>query len=396
MSHQMTDRRRILAAIRGEEPDRIPFQPRLEFWYRARRHSGTLPPELHGLSLQEIVDQLGVGFYFNQPDFTEYPGEDMADRPLGIWRLPVLPYKVTLEDVDRRVTHRSGETVVEYHTPLGTVRTRTTFTEEMLQAGVSDPWISERAIRDPHDFAPIGHIFTHLRIEPQSAGYEAARARIGQRGIVTGWVSARACPIHHIMVELMSPEQFFYALQDCPAEIEWLAEQMEPFYQKIRSIGADSPAEVIFLGGNYDDSITYPAFFRKYLLPALRDYAEVLHRKGKYLMTHTDGENRLLLPLYLEANFDIADSVCPFPMTRCRLEEIRAVFADRITIWGGIPSVLLCPGSASFEEFRQFVDTLLDRYGHQSRFVLGVSDMVTADADWGRVQYIADSVAALS
>src|SRR5208337_3919166 len=137
MSHQMTDRRRILAAIRGEEPDRIPFQPRLEFWYRARRHSGTLPPELHGLSLQEIVDQLGVGFYFNQPDFTEYPGEDMADRPLGIWRLPVLPYKVTREDVDRRVTHRSGETVVEYHTPLGTVRTRTTFTEEMLQAGVS-------------------------------------------------------------------------------------------------------------------------------------------------------------------------------------------------------------------------------------------------------------------
>ena len=392
----MTHLQCILAAIRGEKVDRISFVPRLEFWYRARRRSCNLPSELDGLSLPEIVDRLGVGFYFNQPDFTEYTGEDMVDRPLGIWRLPVLPYRVTLVDVDRRVTHRREGTEVEYHTPVGTVRTRATFTEEMLQAGTSDPWISERAIRSPRDFAAVGHIFTHLKIEPQSAGYQAACEQVGERGIVTGWVSPRVCPLHHIMAELMSPEQFFYAMQDCPAEIERLAEQMEPFYQQIRSVGADSPAEVIFLGGNYDDSITYPAFFAKYLLPVLRAYANVLHRKGKYLMTHTDGENRLLLPLYLQANFDIADSLCPFPMTRCRLEEIRAVFADRITIWGGIPAVLLCPGSASFEEFRQFVDTLLDRYGHQSHFVLGVSDMVTADADWGRVQYIADCVATLS
>jgi len=58
----------------------------------------------------------------------------------------------------------------------------------------------------------------------------------------------------------------------------------------IKACAAGSPAEVILLGSNYDDSITYPAFFRKYILPPLRDYAEVVHRKGKYLMTHADGE----------------------------------------------------------------------------------------------------------
>ena len=94
--------------------------------------------------------------------------------------------------------------------------------------------------------------------------------------------------------------------------------------------------------------------------------------------------------------FDIADSLCPYPMTRCRLEEIREAFADRITIWGGIPSILLCPDKASLDEFRQFIDDLLARYGHQSHFVLGVSDMVTADADWDRVRYIADRVASLA
>ena len=390
-----TDQQRILAAIRGEVPDRIPFVPRLEFWYRARRRNGTLPPELRDLSLVEIASHLGVGYYSNIPDFTDSQGDDMLDQALGIIRLPVLPFKVTLEGVERRVERRGQETTVEYRTPAGTFCTSSVLTEEMLQAGASDPWVTKRAIGEPRHFAPVSYVFSHLRIEPQSSGYQTARQCMGESGIVVGYVSSRVCPIHHVMTYLMSMEQFFYALQDCPTEVERLAESMEPFYQRIKDLAASSLAEVVLLGANYDDSITYPAFFRKYFLPPLRNYAELLHHKGKYLMTHTDGENRLLLPLYLEADFDIADSLCPYPMTRCRLEEIREAFANRITIWGGIPSILLCEGSASREEFRHFIDNLLDRYGHESRFVLGVSDMVTADAEWDRLQYIAQSVARL-
>ena len=77
----MTDRERILAAIRGDIPDRLPWAPRLEFWYRARLRSGTFPAELRGLSLLEIVDRLGVGYYSVVPDFTDCPREtDMLDR----------------------------------------------------------------------------------------------------------------------------------------------------------------------------------------------------------------------------------------------------------------------------------------------------------------------------
>ncbi len=110
-------------------------------------------------------------------------------------------------------------------------------------------------------------------------------------------------------------------------------------------------------------------------------------------MTHPDGENRGLLGLYVQAGFDVADSLCPYPMTRCRLEEIREVFADRITIWGGIPSILLNSASATEEEFRRFIDDLVDRYGRESHLILGVSDMVTAECEWDRLQYVIDRVA---
>ena len=389
----MTNRERVLAAIGGEVPDRLPWVPRLEFWRRARLRNGTLPAELRGLTLAEVADRLGVGCYSSVPDFTECRSEDdMLDRALGIFRLPVLPYEVRLEGVERRVLRRGRETVIEYHTPAGSIRTATIFTDEMLDAGASVPWTTEHAIREPRDFEVAGYIFSHLKVEPQFEGYLARRAEVGERGVVVGYLAGTACPMQHIMKELMPLEQFFFALHDCPEKVHRLAERMEPFCQRLKEIGAQGPAEVLLLGGNYDDSITYPPFFEKYILPPLRDYAELLHGKGKFLMTHTDGENRRLLPLYRRAGFDIADSVCPSPMTRLTLEEIRAAFADCITIWGGIPSILLCSSSTPREEFERSIDRLVERYAGQSRFVLGVSDMVTADAEFDRLEYITEKV----
>jgi len=393
----VTDRERILAAIRGDVPDRLPWVPRLEFWHRARLRQGTLPQELRSLDLVEIADKLGVGCYSVVPDFTDCDlATDMLDRTLGIFSLPVLPYRVTLEGVDRKVTRRGHETIVEYHTPAGSIRTASIFTEEMLDAGASMSWVTEHAIRESRDFDVVGYIFSHLKVEPQREGYLERRRRVGDRGIVIAYAIGTACPMHHIMKEFMPVDQFFYALHDYPEKMQALAEQMEPFYDGIKRCAADSPGEVVLLGGNYDDSITYPPFFRKYIQPPLRDYAALLEARGKYLMTHTDGENRKLLPLYLETGFHVADSVCPYPMTSCRFDELMEAFAGRVAIWGGIPSVLLCEGSATRDDCRRYVGDVLARYGRSTRLILGVSDMVTADVEWDRFLYITEQIARLN
>jgi hypothetical protein len=389
----MTDRQRVLATIRGEAPDRIPWIPRMDFWHRARLHQKSLPAALQSLTLPQIADRLGFGCYSSIPDFTGcVDEEDMIDRGLGIFRLRILPYRVHLRNVERRITRSGRETVVEYHTPKGSLRTAFLFTDEMLDAGASMSWQTELAIRKPEDFDAAGYLFENLEVEPQWEGYLARREEVGERGVVVGWLAGTACPIHHILKELMTVETFFYALADYPEKIFRLCDQMQPLYRKIQEIGANGPAEILHLGANYDDSITYPKFFRQHILPVLRDYAEVLHRKGKYLMTHTDGENRRLLPLYLEAGFDIADSVCPQPMTRLSLEEYLDAFEGRITVWGGIPSTMLCPDSTPEDQFRRGIDALIERHGHRPRLILGVSDMVTADAALDRLEYITERV----
>ena len=239
----------------------------------------------------------------------------MADRGLGIYNLPVLPYKVVLEGVDRRVTHSGREVITEYRTPAGSLRTAEILTDEMLDAGASLSWVTQHAISQPQDFETAAWIFSHLKVEPRPEGYEAHRRAVGDRGVAVAFVIGTACPVHHIMKELMPVEKFFFAMHDYPEKIARLQDAMEPFYAAIQQLAAESTAEVVLLGGNYDDAITYPRFFQEYILPPLRDYAEVLHARQKYLMTHTDGENRRLIPLYLQTGFDIADSVCPAPMT---------------------------------------------------------------------------------
>lgn len=41
----MTNKQRILMAMQGEMPDRIPFAPRLDLWFTANRANGTLPEQ---------------------------------------------------------------------------------------------------------------------------------------------------------------------------------------------------------------------------------------------------------------------------------------------------------------------------------------------------------------
>lgn len=387
----MTHRERILAAIRGGETDRLPWAPRLDFWYRAWARAGTLPADARDLDLYQIADRIGAAVYATIPDFTTCP-EAERNRTLGLLGWADCPYEIAFDGVDRHIETHRRETVTEYRSPAGRIRTVEVFTDEMLDAGASVSWTCAHAIQRPEDFAVVGDIFSRIHVIPRPERYLRFREAVGDKGVAVAHALGASCPLHLIMKELMPTEQFFYALADAPALIERLSEQIEPVVAAIKRIAAELPAEVVYFGANYDDGITHPAFYRKHLMPHLARYANELHARGKYLMTHTDGENRRLLAAYLETGFDIADSVCPAPMTRCTIEELCAAFEGRITIWGGIPSVLLCRDSASDAEFRAFVDKLIEERTGRTRFVLGVSDMVTADADWDRVRYLGEAV----
>ena len=107
------------------------------------------------------------------------------------------------------------------------------------------------------------------------------------------------------------PLKFYLEMYDHPKEMAQLCEDMEPYYDRLFRVLADSPAEIIFHGSNFDEMITYPPFFRDHIMPYLQKLADMIHPQGKLLLCHCDGENKGLLDLIRESGIDIAEAVCP-------------------------------------------------------------------------------------
>ncbi len=388
----MTDKQRLLAACRGEVPDRLPWVPRLDLWYQARRRAGTLPPQFAGMTLREITEAMGVGYHAVVPDFQDLRSpEDAVDRCLGISRLRTMPIEMRLRAVDREVRVEGDTTRVRYHTPAGTVSCAFRYTEEMRRSGITISWIEEPVLKGPEDIPALMHIFANVEVAPAYDQYREWQRWVGESGLAVAYGNSGASPMHHILHDLMDPTAFFLALHDYPERLAVLAESMEQWFRSMFAALVQSPAEVVFVGGNYDEMITYPPFFEQHILPWLQELSALAHRHGKLLLTHTDGENTALLPLYRQAGFDIADSLCPAPMTKLTLaraiEELPGV-----TIWGGIPSIAVVARAMGEADFGRLLDATLSLALGRPHLILSIADTMPADGSFERVLKITKRV----
>jgi hypothetical protein len=390
----MTHKERMLRAARGEWADRLPFAPRLDLWHNSNIRRRRLPPRYGPkTTTAEIANDLGVAHHRIIPEFlkTRTP-DDTIDRGLGIFRLRGFAYRAELTGVDRVVREEDGATVVEYHTPVGSVSCKMTLTDEMLDSGASITWLNEHVIKRPEDYRVVGYIFRNIRVTPDYESYREFQREVGDVGLAVAHGVGSASPVQHLMRDLVDGTQFYYELADRPKEVQQLVEDLTPFYDQLVHVLAGSPAEAVMMGANYDDTITYPPLFKQHILPWLQRWADILHAGGKIFMSHCDGENEGLLDLLAASGIDVAESVCAPPMVQCSLAATRRAFGGRITIFGGVPSVALLEESMSEEEFEAHMRGLFAEIAPGDRFILGVSDMVPPDAKWERLVRIAEMV----
>jgi len=387
----MNNKERVLATLKGEPTDQLPYIPRLDLWYKANKVRGTLPDQYRNASLFDIVDDLGIGYHHVVPDFLDFIDPlDELDRCLGIYRLRTLPYRILLRGIKRNVFYDGDVTTVEYITPYGNVSGKVLYDDSMRRAGVTITHVFEQIIKSVEDYKAVAYIFENAEVLPAYDQYLIAKEEVGDRGVAVAWVSLSGSPMHLIQKELMSYELFFYELYDHPDELRMLSESITKYFNRVFQVVAQSPAEVIFLGANYDNKVTWPPFFKEHIAPNLAAAADVLHDNNKFLLTHTDGENKGLLECYLESRIDIADSICPAPMTSLTLKEAREAFNGKITIWGGIPSISVLENSMSDYEFEAYLDRVFsEEIGRGDHLILSIADTTPPDAKFSRIEQIA-------
>jgi len=359
----MTHKQRILAAAWKQPVDKLPFGARIDLWHNYHSGHDTLPEKYHGWSIIDILRDQGAGTQL---------------RLLNIWKTEYHNVEV--------VTHSDPPyTTREYRTPVGTVTLKTVLTPE------EGPWIAyevELPFKSERDYPIIEYLLANTTLVPDLDGYHRLEEMLGDDGMVMTGVMYS--PMQEIMRHWMGYERFFYELHDHPTKVEHLYELEVELTNKRLNIMGNSPVEIPMVDANWTDDIHTP-LFKKYFVPWLREAVEFLHSKGKLSQVHIDGEMKRLIPMFLETGIDVAEAWSPVPMTSVTTAELKKAWGDKVTIWGGVPSMLFGP-QYSDQEFDDYVLNLFKEVSPGYNFIVGMGDNLPFDGKIERVGRVVDLI----
>ncbi|MCC7355278.1 MAG: hypothetical protein IT330_16155 [Anaerolineae bacterium] len=365
----MSVRSNALKALRGQQPDYIPFLPRMDLWYNYHKGYGTLPAPYQNASLWDIQRDLGIGVL----------GFGAWIR--GFYRLEYFGGA----EVHRR--WEGKERIDEIITPYGVLCRRSVLSEELQPADVT-PANVEYPFKSPADYDALQYLFEHTRVVENYEEYTTYLTGIGEDGLslpFTSWV-----PMHLLMIDYIGYNQFYFELHDHLSRLEQVAAAATAVHMQMVQVAAQSPAQVIEVGGNYDQMMTPPPIFRKYFLPFYKQAVPVLRAAGKVVALHGDGDmGPGLLALMREAGVDVVEALTPQPMTSISVQRAREIWDGQVTLWGGIPAILMTD-TYTDEQVEAFLEDLFDAVAPGDRFVLGFGDNVPNTAHLSRILQVVD------
>lgn len=381
---------RVLAVLRGEKPDRIPFIDRMELWHRSHMRAGTLPPEFEGMSLTDIHRAIGFGQQRNVfIHRTKLHGVEVISRFEG----EVIFHETDplLEDFPRlyRIVpaERPGVTVTDFITPRGTLTIRHELLPDMIASGVV-AYKSEHFLKEASDYPALEYILERAEYVPDYERLQHEQAQIGAAGFVVPLV--QRIPFQQVLIDYIGEMKLFYWLYDEPQTVHKLMALLDERCAALLESLRDFPGPYVEFVDNLEGGMTNPRLFKQYCLPYYQHYTEILHRQGKKAGSHTDGNLKPLLGLLAESGLDVCESFSPAPLTPCTFEEAWHAWHEGPVIWGGIPSLILQADTPE-AEFQVYVQQVLEMVGERP-IILGVGDMVMGNNLIERVRYIAQAV----
>jgi uroporphyrinogen-III decarboxylase len=359
----MNHRDRALAAMRGEPIDHIPFIARMDLWYSYAQNSGSLPSPYEKASLWDVQRDLGIGIF-----------------GFGAWDMSF--YRLVHRDVEVTTESDTESTVTKYSTPYGTLTGTETMAEELKDAAGAGAR-TEYLFKSPKDYDALQFLIEHTEVVENYEKYGEFVDRIGTDGLALPFTGH--LPAHQLMIFYMGYANFYYELHDRTARLEHLLAALTEQQRQILELAGGAPVEAIEVGANYDEEMTPPPVFDQFFAPFYREAREVLSSQGKILVAHGDGEMKRLLKSLMDCGVQVVEALTPEPMTSIDISQTRRLWGDEVTLWGGIPSVLLT-ATYSEERFERSLMKLFDSVAPGDHFILGFGDNVPTDALFDRVR----------
>ncbi len=355
----MSSKERIMAALRGQDVDRIPWSPFFTYWWEARSEAIQKRGQ-HAYCLDIGADALlrGPTSAIRSSDVV-----GLAEAPLGA------PYNF-IDDLPgcslvRRA--RTGSKSVEIDTPVGRLSNLLTYSES------GNTWfVTEHMIKRKEDYKTLAYVVERMKIE---SCYEAVNEQIRELGEDGVYLPVISCflktPFQSLVENFVGTQQLAYDLYDFPDVVEeTLAAMSRRALDGVRiSLGSD--AEVFLTWEDTSTTLMSPDTYQKYVVPDLDAWSDAVHKEGKMLVHHACGHLKALLPIMRKQRVDAIESVSPPPTGNVEIWEAQEGLAGTKALIGGIEPVhfeaLSDPG------FDIYLNDMLDRLSERG-FILANSD----------------------
>lgn len=341
-----TPRQRVMAVLRGEMPEKIPFTV-----YSTKLPSCTVERELRNRGICPVYRTLSFDVKYPNVKVSSYSYTDDNSRKLvkTIFQTPV------------------GE-LSTLHEPAG-------FTS----------WSHEHMFKTPDDYKALLFMIKDAVITPAYDRAAKLQNDLGEDYLVRDALLSE--PLQSLMSNnYMKTEDFCIEWMDNRDELLKLFDAFVANARQIYPIVANGPLEFCNYGGNVMPNIIGKKLFEEYYIPFYNEAAEVLHKKGKLIGTHLDGDNTIIMDLVGKTNLDYIEAYDPGMSPS--VAEARKAWPDKV-LWINWPSAWhLHPIEDVYNETKQ----LINEAAPGDKFIIGITEDVPEERWRGNFTAIMDAI----
>jgi hypothetical protein len=347
----------------GRAGGKVIWQPRILAWIDDRRFAGIpLPEQYDSLSTPDFYRELGCSNRVYEFNACFESHEDPAVRRIQT-ELNSTDYEVVLETPVGKQTavfHKAPDTA--WHMPIKW-------------------WISSEEEMKVALWRESRRTWTW-----NQATYDKLAKEWDGLGAPTMYMPR--VNVQNLFIDDMGVEDGTYAILDWPDTVAAYFEALAGSHERMIEVINASPIQLINFGDNVHSSTLSPQLFRQYVLPAYQRRSELLHKAGKFVYAHWDGDTKPLLPYAQETGMDGIEAITPLPQGDVTLEEAKAGLGD-MHLLDGIPAVYF-DSTYSEETLIECTEKCIELFA--PNLVLGISDEMSSQGEIERIRLVGQVV----
>lgn len=340
------------------------WQPRINCWYDDRKYRNEeLPGKYKGCDRKELYEKIGC-----------------SDRLYQFNQCLEVTYDSSVKSSSKQIGELLFENTIE--TPVGKVGS-------IVSGNTDNPGTMPKKwwIESEEDLKVFIYIEQATNYHFNLDTYNRLYKELGHLGLPTMFIPRVS--IQKLYIELSGVEDAIYLLQDCEDTVNAYFEALSENQEKMLKVCAQSPIEWINYGDNLHSKLLPPELYLKYVLPEYEKRGDILHKAGKFVYSHWDGDVKELLPYARTSFLDGIEAITPVPQGDVTVQEVKNALGDDIFLVDGIASILFSD-TFPIETLKEQTEQLLNLF--EGQLILGISDEFPSDGLLERIEFVNDMV----